>query len=282
MENFNVVNYHITNRCNYDCTYCFGKFEGQHDPSIDDAKAVVDNIALYFTENGIANGRINLAGGEPTLYKHLDELIDYIASRGISVSMVTNGSRLCAESIGRWKEKVCCIGLSVDSASDDTNRNIGRCCNERVLSSKELVKIADAIHECGIELKINTVVSKFNINEDLSKVYGAMAPDRIKLFQMHLVKGINDRARDHKITKKEFKSFCKRHNAFRSVIVKEPKKSMENSYLMVNPNGEFQLNDNGNYKTYGNLKDTPLCKILEAVPLLKKRFALRYKKGVRK
>lgn len=37
MKKFNVVNYHITNRCNYNCTYCFGKFCGQKDPSLNDA-----------------------------------------------------------------------------------------------------------------------------------------------------------------------------------------------------------------------------------------------------
>ena len=72
MKNFHVVNYHITNRCNYHCTYCFGKFDGQKDPTLDDAKKIVDNIALYFAQNNIADGRINFAGGEPTVYEPLD------------------------------------------------------------------------------------------------------------------------------------------------------------------------------------------------------------------
>ena len=38
MKNFHVVNYHITNRCNHHCTYCFGKFNGHKDPTLDDAK----------------------------------------------------------------------------------------------------------------------------------------------------------------------------------------------------------------------------------------------------
>ena len=39
---------------------------------------VVDNIVRYSFKNGIQDGRINLAGGEPLLCKYLDELIDYL------------------------------------------------------------------------------------------------------------------------------------------------------------------------------------------------------------
>ena len=282
MEKFNTFNYHITNRCNYDCRYCFGKFKGQPDPTIDDTRTVVDSIASYFTENGIKDGRINLAGGEPTLYKRLDELIDYIHSRGISVSIVTNGSRLSPERIRAWKGKVCCIGISVDSASADTNRNIGRCCSKEVITNEQLIKISQVIHECGIKLKINTVVSGFNINEDLSTLYRAMAPDRVKFFEMHLIDSINDRAKDYRITKDEFKAFCKRQDAGADETVEEPNQSMENSYLMINPGGEFQLNDNGKYKTYGNLKFTPLCEIMKNAPLDKSRYDLRYETEVQK
>ena len=48
MKDFHVVNYHITGSCNYHCTYCFGKFDRQKDPSFDDAKSIIDNIAGYF------------------------------------------------------------------------------------------------------------------------------------------------------------------------------------------------------------------------------------------
>lgn len=42
MKKLNVVNYHITNRCNYHCTYCFGKFCGQRDPTLVEAKQNTD------------------------------------------------------------------------------------------------------------------------------------------------------------------------------------------------------------------------------------------------
>ena len=278
MKNFHVVNYHITNRCNYHCTYCFGKFDGQKDPTPDDAKKIVDNISLYFTRNNITDGRINFAGGEPTLYEHLDELIDYTSSLGIRVSIVTNGSLLTPELVYSWQGKVSCIGISIDSIDNNTNITIGRCCRNKAKDLPHWNGLAKAIHECNIDLKVNTVVSRLNLDEDLSELYRALRPKKIKLFQMHLIDGINDQAKSYEITEREFVDFCERHRAFESVMVAEPCGSMENSYLMVNPEGEFQLNNNGIYQTFGNLNTTSLSEILKTVPLDSEKFSSRYGK----
>ena len=278
MKNFHVVNYHITNRCNYHCTYCFGKFNGQKDPTLDDAKKIVENIDLYFTQNNITDGRINFAGGEPTLYEHLDELIDYTSSLGIRVSIVTNGSLLTSERIRSWQGKVSCIGISIDSIDCDTNLVIGRCYKNKVIPLSRWSELAKAIHDRDIDLKINTVVSRLNLDEDLSELYRALSPKKIKQFQMHLIDNINDRAKPYEITECEFLTFCDKHKAFDSVIVAEPCGSMENSYLMVNPEGKFQLNNNGSYQTFGDLNTISLSEILKTVPLDSEKFDSRYVK----
>lgn len=276
MKKFHVVNYHITNRCNYHCSYCFGKFDGQKDPSLADAQKIIRNIADYFTQNNIKDGRINFAGGEPTLYEHLDELIDYASSLGLSVSIVTNGSLLTPERIRSWQGKVSCIGISIDSIDDTTNIAIGRCCKNKVVDLPHWAELAKVIHECGIHLKINTVVSSLNLCEDLSALYRVLKPEKIKLFQMHLIDGINNRAEPYRITKGEFEGFCEHLKSFNSVIVAEPCGSMENSYLMINPEGKFQLNNNGVYQTFGDSNTTPLLEILKTVPLDSEKFSSRY------
>ena len=275
MYEYTVFNYHITPRCNYHCIYCFGKFKGR-EPSFDSAKQIVDNVVSYFVSCGISNGRINFAGGEPLLYGHLDELIDYTNASGVSVSVISNASLLTVERIRAWKGKVSCIGISIDSLSDDANRSIGRSSDGRVIDLPRLVALSQAMHECDISLKINTVVSKRNLDEDFSPLYRSLEPDRIKLLQVHFVQGINDRAIPERITDDEFRSFCSRHEAFGSIIVPESEGTMENSYLMINPEGEFQLNNDGNYQTFGDLITTPLAEILKKVPLDTGKFDARY------
>lgn len=276
-NNVNVVNFHLTNLCNYHCTHCFGKFLDKAALTYEKACLVVDNIARYFTKNGIRDGRINLAGGEPLLYPHLDELIDYINAYGIKVSIITNGSLLTIDRIAGWKDKVYCIGLSIDSALEETNVKIGRCCcNNKTLTIKQLVQITQAIHRNGIRLKINTVVSKLNVNEDMRVLYKRLKPDKLKLLQVEIVEGINDCARGIEISKKAFDEFCKLHKNSCSKVVFEQADDLENSYLMINPSGEVQLNNKGKYDIYGNCLKEELCNILAKTPLDENKFGSRY------
>lgn len=281
MNTYSVVNYHITNHCNYRCAYCFGKFDGQENPSLDNGKTIIDNIASYFKINQITNGRINFAGGEPMLYPHLDELIRYTHSFGIDVSIVTNGSLLTPERIHSWRGLVSCIGISIDSLCKNTNKQIGRCCQDSAKTIDNWTAIASAVHDCGIALKINTVVSRLNIRENLLPLYDAIKPNKIKLLQMHLIRGINDRAKPYEITKREFDDFCERHSSAPSVIVSEPCGSMENSYLMINPDGNVQLNNFGIYENYGNCCDAPLCEIMQSVPIDADKFNSRYVREIK-
>lgn len=161
--------------------------------------------------NKITDGRINLVGGELLFYPYLNKLIDFINAYGIKVSVITNGSLLTEKRIAFWKGKVYCIGINIDSALTETNVSIGRYCKYKTLTIKQAVRITQAIHRNGIKLKINTVVSKFNLNEDMKVLYKRLKPDRLKLMQVAIVDGVNSNAKKFAISKKEFKEFCRRH-----------------------------------------------------------------------
>lgn len=272
----NVINYHLTDSCNYGCAYCFGKFE-MNDLTLEQACSVVDNCYRYFTERGITDGRINLAGGEPLLYPHLDGLIDYICAYGIKVSIITNGSLLTKERIASWRNKVYCIGLSLDSALPETNAAIGRRCQSgKVLDVRHAVSIAQAIHRNGIKLKINTVVSKFNVNEDMRTFYKRLKPDRLKLLQMEIVEGVNDAASQYAISKKQFVKFCDKHRHCCHDTVCEDSDSIENSYLIINPQGGFQVNNAGKCFICGDCLQEELFDIVKRAPVIKEKFDARY------
>ena len=52
MNKYNVINFHITDKCNFLCKYCFGKFNAS-ELSLDDAKKVIDSVERYFIKNDI-------------------------------------------------------------------------------------------------------------------------------------------------------------------------------------------------------------------------------------
>lgn len=276
----NVINLHLTHSCNYSCTYCFGKFSDKNTIGYENFCKIIDEISQYFKSQKIKDGRINIAGGEPLLCPYLDKLIEYINLQDIKVSIITNASSLTVERIMGWAGQVSCIGISVDSLSKETNHKIGRNCKEKTLTIKQLVRISQAIHKAGIKLKINTVVSALNINENFTELYKRTKPDKIKLIQMCIVSGTNDRASNLAVSKKEFKLFCKKYKYSATKVVVESDDAMQNSYLMINPQGEIQLNNNGAYETYGNCLNEDFGKIMKRVPFDEKKFNFRYNAGI--
>lgn len=96
---YKFVEWKIHNVCNYDCVYCFsGNKDGSTRwVSLDIYKEQVQSLVKASNGNPIW---IQLTGGEPTLFPELLELLEYIKSFGIYVSIITNGSR----TIRWWRE----------------------------------------------------------------------------------------------------------------------------------------------------------------------------------
>ena len=271
-----VINFHITDKCNYHCRYCFAKFH-QQDLPLEDAKRVVDAVRDYFVANGIEDGRINIAGGEPMLYPHLEEILCYIKESGMSVSIITNGSRLTAAFCERMAGVLNMVGISIDAANQEVNERVGRCCRGATPDFEELKRAADVMHANGIKLKINTVVSKLNLSEDMASVYELLGPDKVKLVCVHKVENINGGMGDLIPTAEEYIDFVQRNGAIRNCrVVLEGPGYMQNAYFMINPQGEVFMNERGEEKKYGSCLQRSLNEIFESMPLDVEKYFERY------
>ena len=89
------INLHILETCNFKCRQCFSKFGTKETLPVEDWKKIVDNC--------IAEAEFNIAGGEPMLYPGLVELVQYIRSKGVKVSLITNGSLMDEEWIKNYQ-----------------------------------------------------------------------------------------------------------------------------------------------------------------------------------
>ena len=270
-----VINYHITSACNYRCQYCFVAFQGEF-PEKETALKIVSEINKFFIKNNVKGGRINIAGGEPLLCPYLNDVIEQAYLLGLKVSIITNGSLLTEELISGWQGKVEMIGISVDAVSEAVNCAIGRECQGKSLSKAQLCDIANWIYKYGIKLKINTVVSKLNLNEDMLSLYKRMKPKRLKFLCMHVLENINSNVNELKPTQEEFLSFVEKNSYEYAKVVPEAEGSMQNSYLMISPDGNVFLNENGEGKTYGNCLEQELCEIFCKLPFEHDKFNLRY------
>ena len=124
-----VFNWHITEKCNYSCHYCFSKWENNREIWHDEktSKKLIYEIASYnhalrfpmFT----SATRLNFAGGEPLLAGA--KLIGYVRfakEKGIETSLITNGF-LLTKNI-EVVDSLDMLGISIDSFDKDTNFRI--------------------------------------------------------------------------------------------------------------------------------------------------------------
>ncbi|GAA2353387.1 viperin family antiviral radical SAM protein [Dactylosporangium salmoneum] len=235
-----VVNLHVTERCNYSCTFCFGKWDGAaSDAEVfrTQGRAVIQ--AVFDAVSGQFPGvRFTFAGGEPGLLPSLPDLMTFCRSLGARVSFVSNGLVLRRLGVAWVRANVDMVGISVDSALTDTNRRIGRATRDG--SVLDLAFLADSFRKLagGPTLKVNTVVSADNWQEDLSPTITALAPHVWKIFQTLPVYG-----EQGTITPEQFHAFLARHAALAGLMVPEDNEEMTGSYLMVDPLGRFFWRD---------------------------------------
>jgi len=264
------INLHFIDKCNFNCPFCFVKKE-KKELTINQLKYLVNKVAIYFNENKITDGCINLAGGEPLCSSHIQEVIDYIVSKKMKVSLITNGSLLTEEFINKNKNKLTMIGISIDSFNDDTNRKLGRCSN-KTLSFDKVLKLAQAMKKNGILFKINTCVSKVNLHENLSPYIKKLNPDRFKLIQIYPENKYCER---NSITNKEFDNYCNQYKGIH--YVKEYSTDLENSYLIIDSKGNLSTNNRhcSNYSLLGNKKISDYLN--KEVKINKLTYQKRYK-----
>ena len=99
-----TINWHIIQKCNYTCTYCFAKYEKYETKEIHQSKEKIEillnNIYSYFNKkyDGYTI-RLNLAGGEPSLSRNFDFIIKKAYKIGFKVSIITNSSKLTTKFI---------------------------------------------------------------------------------------------------------------------------------------------------------------------------------------
>ncbi|MGB3205998.1 MAG: viperin family antiviral radical SAM protein [Crinalium sp.] len=236
------VNFHLWKPCNYHCKFCFATFRDvQGYLSCSDAK----RLLLLLREAGTE--KINFAGGEPTLHPYFSELLSEARRLGFVTSIVSNGARI-AELLEKDADNIDWVALSVDSASEVIQKSLGRGNGDHVERS---IALFDELHRYNIHVKLNTVVTSLNFQEDMSAFVRRVRPERWKVFQVLKVDGQNDGSVEELlISTQQFQEFVERHEnlskeGFQPVA--EANDLMKNSYVMIDPQGRFYNDNMGSY-----------------------------------
>jgi radical S-adenosyl methionine domain-containing protein 2 len=255
------VNYHLLRACNYRCRFCFATFA-----DVSGALSLPRQIELLRALRGAGCEKLNFAGGEPTLYRHLPELLREARELGFVTSIITNGARLEAL-LATSADDLDWVGLSIDSADEAIQARLGRGEGHHVARSREL---ASMVHSLGLRLKVNTVITSLNWEEDLRPLIRDLHPERWKVFQVLPVGGQNDGLVEPLLISREhFQVFIDRNELPPPLhAIVEDNEAMAGSYAMIDPLGRFFSNVGGHH-TYSR----PILDIGVATALEESRFS---------
>ena len=139
------------------------------------------------------------------------------------------------------------IGLSLDSSNELIQYQLGRGNGSYV---QDIIKKCEMIKSAGIRLKINSVITKLNFNEDMGWLIDCINPDRWKVFQVLEIEERNCHSiQDLMLSQGEFESFIKKHESLNPIS--ENNSNMIDSYVMIDPKGSFYQN-NGNIYVFSS------------------------------
>jgi radical S-adenosyl methionine domain-containing protein 2 len=228
------ANWHITEVCNFQCTYCyatFSKMPVRSPVSLVDGKKIISMLANAGVD------KITFVGGEPTLHPHLTAWAAYSKSAGLVTAMITNGTRLVPKGGHAVLEYLDWCGLSMDSGSITTQAVMGRRVGNPITYT---ARFAEIVRGAGVVPKLNSVITSLNVDEDLTELVQAINPARWKIFQYLPVE---DERYDKNliITATQFADFVSRHSNVcpAGVMEWEDNDRMIGSYVMIDPRGRF-------------------------------------------
>ncbi len=238
MNPLTTVNFHLFKPCNLRCRFCFATFRDVRGRlPTEEAKRLLEAL------RGAGAEKVNFAGGEPTLHPDLGLLVEHARSLGLVVSIVTNGARL-PRLLHHHGGALHIVGLSVDTADEAIQKRLGRGRGDHVGTSLELARM---VRDAGLYLKLNTVVTKLSVHEDMSGYVRAFAPDRWKVFQVLAVEGMNDGSvEDLLIDRATFDAWIDRHAELSPIA--EDNDAMTDSYAMIDPRGRFYGDTGGKHR----------------------------------
>jgi len=237
------VNLPVTNRCNYDCRFCFAVFR--------DKKTWVDDSRIMGIPDALSDmgtEKITLEGGEPFLYDKLEDLLKKFKEIGMTTSVISNGSLITERKLERLSEHIDWLTLSIDSTKEIVEKELGRGDGNHV---SQVINLSRKVEELDVKLKLNTVVTKLNLDDDLTDLFLELNPERVKMFQVLPIKNVNDsKVQNLEISEKEFRDFVNRHSEIEESGIKligELNQDMICSYLMLLPDGRFFNNKGGEH-----------------------------------
>jgi len=151
------IEYMPGNTCNHKCYYCFpGSNEGSIAwPDVNVVKQNLSHLLTQYEKNGKTKSNLYIVGGEPTLWKGLEELCQYLKDRhDIIIEISTNGTR----KIDWWKKNA----KNFDHVEVSVHREFA--------NVEHLIDVCDTLYEQGVFVNADALMDPAAFDECLEIV----------------------------------------------------------------------------------------------------------------
>jgi len=146
------IEYMLGNLCNHKCHYCFpGSNEGDAPwPDLDLVKKNLSHLLNHYRSIGKTKSNIFLVGGEPTLWKGLEELCLHLKQEhDVIIEMSTNGTR----KVNWWKKNA----INFD--------HIGVSVHREFANISHLIEVCDVLYESGSFVNADVMIDPTAFDE---------------------------------------------------------------------------------------------------------------------
>ena len=147
----------ITSKCMLSCKFCSQSENNNYgDMDIDLAKKILEDLKVI----GVCN--IYYTGGEPLLYSHLDELLQYGYSLGFNQILITNGVLLNQKNIKKVLKYVNSLGVFLHGTEKIHNNLSQKNCYKQIINGLTAVK--DSFKDISININCTMVPENTEYN----------------------------------------------------------------------------------------------------------------------
>lgn len=185
----------VTRACNLKCVHCLNNSGVKLENQLEYEEFV--KLIKDFSKNGLQE--IRFTGGEPLVHKNIYDMIKLATGNGIYTSIGTNGTLITKEVAKRLKEsglKKAIISIDGMEEKHDEIRGEG--------NYKRTIMAIENLEEVGIEVRVNSVIMKSNIEDIINLAKKFNNEKRSLMIRRFIESGRGEKLVDNVLTRKDY------------------------------------------------------------------------------
>ena len=152
----------FSRRCNFRCSYCY--VPSKEELANELSRAELKNVILQAKRLGA--GKIIILGGEPSIYPHLVEMINFLKDEDLDVEMFTNGSGITPDLARFLIQKKVRVVLKQNSRDEEVQDRLAGKNGAFQIISRALACLKEVGYPASDAfLAISTIICQQNIKE---------------------------------------------------------------------------------------------------------------------